>query len=414
VKKSKRKKNAPSSKVKVTLDRVLRELERRAPTGTAESWDNVGLVIGGGDSGKVSGAVVSIDLTDAAIDLAVKKGFSLIVTHHPCIFPKGRGPSHILAPADHGDSGDGRRGCDDSARLYRAIRHGISVVSAHTNFDRCALEVSETVAQGLGLTPMGRLIDKPQESLTKLVVFAPESHVDRVRDAVCAAGAGQIGQYAHCSFAAQGTGTFKGGLSTQPFIGKKGVLERIAEVRLETIFPRGLEKPILKALRSAHPYEEIAYDLLPVTQAPGGLGLLSGLGYGVWGEVSNSSKSKAFSEVIRSVKSLFKLDGLLLTRATAHSSSDRGSKAGRIRRIGFVAGKGSSFLSAASRVGCDLFITGEVGYHAACEAAREGMSILEIGHRESECFFLSTVANWLREMGLEAVVERSPTQKFVT
>lgn len=377
---------------------MLRDLERRAPSGTAESWDNVGLLLGGERrSAPLRGAVVSIDLTDRAIALAAKKGYRLIVTHHPAIFPKGRGPSSVIAPD----------------RVHQAIRSGISVVSTHTNFDRSALEVSQAVARGLGIAPMGRFYDRPKESLTKLVVFVPESHVERVRLAVCAAGAGQIGQYDQCTFTAEGTGTFRGGLDTQPFVGRRGALERIPEVRLETILPRGLEKLVLKALKAAHPYEEVAYDFIPASQDPGGLGLVSGLGYGVWGDVSGNSsgdsrgrRAKTFPEVIQSVKSLFKLDGLVLTEAKGAPRA--------IRRIGFVAGKGSSFLSAAAKVGCDLFITGEVGYHDACSSARDGLSVMEIGHRESEIFFPRTVAAWLKELGLAVAIEDTPTQHFVS
>src|SRR5262249_48094856 len=155
----------------------------------------------------------------------------LIVTHHPCIFPKSRGLSKVS------------RGSNPSADLvYQAIRGGLSVIVSHTNFDRCALEVVKAVSEGLGVTPRGRLLDHPEGALLKLVVYVPEIHAESVREAVCAAGAGQIGQYDSCSFGAPGEGTFRGGEETQPFLGKPGKLERAREVRLETVLPRGIEK----------------------------------------------------------------------------------------------------------------------------------------------------------------------------
>jgi hypothetical protein len=95
----------------------------------------------------------------------------------------------------------------------------------------------------------------------KLVVFVPEEALDAVRDAVFAAGAGRIGGYERCSWYAQGTGTFVGGESTNPAIGEKGREERVPELRLETVFPEERQAEVVEALRTAHPYEEPAFDI---------------------------------------------------------------------------------------------------------------------------------------------------------
>src|SRR6185503_7900299 len=98
----------------------------------------------------------------------------------------------------------------------------------------------------------------------KLVVFVPEESLDAVRDAVFAAGAGRIGDYERCSWYTAGTGTFLGGETTDPTIGERGREERVAEVRLETVYPADREKDVVRALREAHPYEEPAFDLYPL------------------------------------------------------------------------------------------------------------------------------------------------------
>jgi hypothetical protein len=81
---------------------------------------------------------------------------------------------------------------------------------------------------------------------------------------VFAAGAGRIGDYERCSWYTEGTGTFFGGEKTEPTIGERGREERVAEVRLETVYPVDREERVVQALREAHPYEEPAFDLYPL------------------------------------------------------------------------------------------------------------------------------------------------------
>lgn len=362
---------------------LLNDLENRTPAATAERWDNVGLLVGD-PSTEVTGVVISIDLTDESIRVAEKKGYSVILNHHPCIFPKSKG-----LPQVHSEGG--------SEFVFRAARAGISVIATHTNFDQCALEVPRAVSAALGFKPMGRLFSGEDVSFTKLVVFVPNSHLEKVRDALCAAGAGKIGRYDTCTFAVEGKGTFRGDLSTDPFLGKPGVLESAKEFRLETVFPRGLKRKILAALRANHPYEEIAYDLYRVEQDPSSIGLVSGLGYGVYGDFP---KLIPFAELEKKIKKTFQAKGFFLTEP----------KPKHVKRIGFVAGKGSSFIRSAQSVGCELFITGEAGYHDSREAAGSGIGVLEMGHRESEIFFLQTLEQWCGEWGLRSKILNTPVQ----
>jgi hypothetical protein len=98
----------------------------------------------------------------------------------------------------------------------------------------------------------------------KLVVFVPPESLDAVRDALFAAGAGRIGEYMRCSWYTAGTGTFFAGEGTDPTIGERGREERVPELRLETVYPVDQEDEVVRALRSAHPYEEPAFDLYPL------------------------------------------------------------------------------------------------------------------------------------------------------
>ena len=102
----------------------------------------------------------------------------------------------------------------------------------------------------------------------KLVVFVPREALDTVREALFAAGAGRIGDYERCSWYTQGTGTFLGGETTDPTVGERGREERVAELRLETVYPEEREAEVVRALREAHPYEEPAFDLYPLAEPP--------------------------------------------------------------------------------------------------------------------------------------------------
>jgi dinuclear metal center YbgI/SA1388 family protein len=365
-----------------SIQKIIGALNQKAPPGTAEPWDNVGLLLGD-PNWETTGAVVSIDLTQEAIELAEKNDFKLIITHHPCIFPKSKGAARLLA----------------GSPLFEALKRGIAVAAYHTNFDQCALEVVDLVSKGLGLNPRGRLIDTPEGQLLKLVVFVPSTHVEKVRSELCQAGAGKIGLYDNCTFGVTGEGTFRGGEGTQPFLGNPGELERVEETRLETIFPRGLKLQVISAMFRAHPYEEVAYDLYSVEQPVSGRGLISGMGYGFWGEFP---APKPFSDVAKDVKSLFNIHGFWITSPTPSY----------VTRVGFVAGKGASFLEAAHSAECDLLITGEVGYHNALSGSRRGLAVMELGHRESERFFTQVMKIWLSGLALKFVETQMPTQQI--
>lgn len=360
---------------------ILHFLEQRAPLGTAESWDNVGLLVG--DPGwRTSGAIISIDLTEDAIRRARAKKARLILTHHPCIFPKSQGLPKVT-----------------SGLVFKALTEKIAVATYHTNFDRCALKVVERVSEGLRAVPKGRLLSSSSQLLTKLVYFVPNTHASIVRQAVFEAGAGHIGNYDSCSFGVIGEGTFRGGERTNPFLGKPGRLEKAQEIRVETVIPRGLEENVLRALKTAHPYEEVAFDFYHLSQLPAASGVVFGLGYGFWGDFPSS---RPFPEVTKDVNRLFTTKGFRLT----------GLRRSKVRRIAFVAGKGDSFLDAAVQVDCDLLITGEVEYHSALSASRRGLAVAELGHRESERFFLLTMSEWVRSFGLKSEELNLPTQQI--
>jgi putative NIF3 family GTP cyclohydrolase 1 type 2 len=185
-----------------------------------------------------------------------------------------------------------------------------------------------------------------------------------------------------------------------PFIGAVGELEEIEEIRLETLVVTGMESVAIRALKEAHPYEEVAYDLIPLDPVPGMRGMVWGLGYGFVGQLG---QPVSYAEFVRRVKRVFQVKSFLTNQHTPKS----------VRSIAFTPGSGSSFVGAVQGMGVDVYLTGEVGYHASLEAARQGLNVMELGHRESEHYFLKTFENWMKEWKIPVSVLDERTQRII-
>ncbi len=370
----------------VNLRQIISFLDSKTPQTCAEKWDNVGLTVSPGlesiDKVTTRSVVVGTDLTEEALKKAKSTESRLIVTHHPCIFPKSQGLSKLSA--DH--------------LGLQAFAAGIAVYSTHTNFDTCALEVIDQISTQLDVNPKGRLSgfsgDSPS-ALQKLAVFVPETHHDQVLSALAQAGCGHIGNYDSCAFSVEGEGSFRALSGANPFLGKPGVLEKVREKRIETIFPRGLQGEVLNALRKAHPYDEVAYDLYSVSQKPTGHGLVRGSGYGFWGDFESKL---AWSDFLPRVKKAFEVSECLVTSYRPQS----------VGRVAFSPGNGASMIESAIKSRCDVFITGEVGYHEGREAGMNELCVIELGHPQSELYFSRVVGEWLKSLGVDAVTVASP------
>jgi len=366
----------------VKVSDLVGALGKRAPFDLAESWDNVGL-LAGDPAALVTGVVVSVNLGPEALEEAEKTGANTIACHHPPIFK----PISKLTRTSH-------------PYLYEAIRRGYSVIALHTNFDLSSEEASEEIATRLGFKCAGFLTGRsgndvlpPSMRQGKFITYVPKEHLDGVREAVCAAGAGRIGEYSQCSFSVAGEGTFLGSDQSNPTIGKAGVLERASECRLEVLFPWKLLGAVVEAARGAHPYEEMAYDIYELTQSakPFGYGFVAEL------ESHNRRGSLDFPKFLSSVKHTFQLDSVTLVGpATTENASFK------VRKMAFSPGSGSAFIGAAAAKGVDVYVCGEVGYHQMLEARQKGLQLVILGHSYSERFFVETVARWCNALLADA------------
>ncbi|MEO5684229.1 MAG: Nif3-like dinuclear metal center hexameric protein [Chitinophagaceae bacterium] len=360
---------------------IINHLESIAHPSLQEDYDNAGLITGAADW-TCSGAIICLDATEEVIKEAVEKKYNLVIAHHPIIF---RGLKKI----------NGKNYIEKA--VIAAIKNDIAIYAIHTNLDNVQQGVNGMIAAKLGLINTRILTPKP-ELLKKLVVFVPEAQAPVVRNAIFEAGAGKIGNYSECSFNTPGTGTFNPGAGSQPFVGERGRQQQEAEIKIETIFPAWLERQITSALIVAHPYEEVAYDLLPLAnQHPA-------MGAGILGELPEMMEATAF---LRHIQHVF---GVPVVRHTPLTGQ-------LVKKVALCGGAGSFLISNAISAGADFYITADVKYHEFFEA-NDRLVIADVGHYESEQFTIALLTGFLQEKfptfaALKTGVKTNPVNYFL-
>lgn len=343
------------------IKELIDALEAWAPRSLQEDYDNCGLQVG--DAGaEVDAALVCLDCTEAVVEEAARLGCGLIISHHPVIF---RGLRSL--------SGGGHV----ERTVLAAIRHGVALYAIHTNLDNVIDGVNGEIAARLGLAGL-QVLDPKAGQLRKLAVYVPLAHAEAVRAAMFTAGAGRVGAYDECSFQVEGTGTFRAGSGTMPFVGEHGVRHEEREVRIEVLTPLSVERAVVQAMQRAHPYEEVAYELVPLANPH------PGVGAGMLGEFADAMDEQAFLE---HVKRTFGLRTLRHTRLLGRP----------VRRVAWCGGSGAFLIGKARASGVDAYLTADVKYHEFFEA--DGALLLaDIGHYGSEQFTMHLIQRRLGEL----------------
>ncbi|MBX6353849.1 MAG: Nif3-like dinuclear metal center hexameric protein [Thermoflavifilum sp.] len=357
-----------STETTILVGDVVAAIEAWAPIHLALEGDNPGLQLGRVDK-PVRTVCLGLDPYPATVDAALKAGADLLITHHPLFF----------RPLRQLDTASAR-----GAALARAVAADLAIYSAHTNLDVAEGGVNDVICARLGLQDPEVLDVTGREALYKLVVFVPEEALDTVRDAVCAAGAGHIGRYSHCTFRAAGEGTFLPEEGAQPYLGQVGRLERAREYRLETIVPAGIRHEVVDAMLAAHPYEEVAYDLYPLA--------LSGKAHGI-GRVGNLPEPVRLADFAHLVKQRFGLAGVRYA----------GDPQLRIERVAVLGGSGRRWVRSAIRLGAQVLVTSDMDHHSMAEAWQDGLAVIDATHAALERPVLEAVAQRLRETFGEAI-----------
>jgi dinuclear metal center YbgI/SA1388 family protein len=339
---------------------VAAYLESWAPGGYQEAYDNSGLLVGNPEA-TVKGVLISLDCTEAVVQEAVQRGCNLIVSHHPVIFKGLRsltGKTYV------------------ERTVLAAIKQDVALYAIHTNLDNIRTGVNQRIARQLGLGSL-ELLSPRKATLSKLVTFVPEENLDAVRVALHGAGAGQIGNYKNCSFEVAGTGRFQPDASARPHVGQPGKPEHTREVRVEMIFPDEKQGAIMNALRTSHPYEEVAYYLTKLENEN------PEVGAGLVGVLQAPLEPTAF---------LGRLKEAMHASVIRHTSLP----AGPIQRVAVCGGAGSFLLGEAISKGADAFVSADFKYHEFFDADGK-ILICDVGHYESEQFTKDLLQDVLRE-----------------
>jgi dinuclear metal center YbgI/SA1388 family protein len=357
----------------ITVGDVVDLLQRLAPLELAAEWDNVGLLLGD-RSAIIRRIMTCLTVTPEVVAEAVEAGVHLIVTHHPILFR----PVQRLTTATA-----------EGQMLLDLARGGIAVYSAHTAFDNSVGGINEALARRLSLIDVGPLRQEECAAECKLVVFVPDNDLNRVADALFAAGAGNIGQYTQCSFRLSGTGTFFGSEASNPTVGEKGRREEVSEWRLEVVCPEGRLLQIVAAMRKAHSYEEPAYDVYPLRPKA------TVTGEGRFGHLPQPVSLRDLANTIR-------------TNLNTNFVQIVGEPERKVERVAVVCGAGGDFLRDAIHQGTDALVTGEMRFHDYLSARAGGIGLLLPGHYATERFAMEELAAKLQEhwSGIEVWASR--------
>ena len=370
----------------MTVRDIIAALDRWAPEAQAADFDRVGLQVGD-PSREVTRVIVALDLTPEVVDEAVETGAEMIVTHHPLLFK----PLAWLTPTDF-----------VSALAFRLAEAGIAYAAIHTNLDALRGGVSFGLAALLGLHNVTTLAPE-RGMLNKLVVFAPRTHAEAVRQSIARAGGGQIGDYRDCSFSAPGTGRFRATEGTDPHVGAQGEVHAEPEERIEALVERWALGRVVRAMEAAHPYEEVAYDVYAVENAH------RTVGYGALGTLAEPMPLQDF---------LAHTAARLGAEAIRYSASPDAT----VSRVAVCGGSGMTFFGAALRSGADAYVTADVTYHRFFDPMdTEGharIALIDAGHYETEWISERLIADRLAGEFSGLAVSRtrhrtSPMQTFV-
>jgi dinuclear metal center YbgI/SA1388 family protein len=306
--------------------------------------------------------MVALDPCPEAVNAAITSSCQLLLTHHPLIFK----PLKRISTAD-----------ETGRLIHLAIAARLAIVSLHTNYDITTNGVNDLLARALGVTSSQPLKVSHREELLKLTVFVPVSHHDALLKALLPF-SWLSGKYADCSFTTSGQGTFRPLAGASPYIGKMGERESVEESRLELLIRKADLQPALKSLRKAHPYEEPAFDIIPLLNE----GLQSGIGR--IGLLQSRPLLKDFADDIK------KALGCTSLRIVGHPEQ-------RISKLALCGGSGAFLIHEAAREGADLLVTGDIKYHDAREAQALGLALIDAGHFATERLMIDGLATQLEK-----------------
>lgn len=341
-----------------TVKDITAHIETLAPLNYAESFDNVGLLVGDRDAA-VTGVLVTLDCLENVVDEAIEKNCNLIVSFHPIVFSglkKLNGRTYV------------------ERVVIKAIKNNIAIYAMHTALDNSFNGVNAKICEVLGLENRKVLIPQKQQ-IKKLLTYVPIENAERLRKALFNAGAGTIGNYDNCSFNTEGYGTYRAGNEATPTLGEKGVQHTEKEICVGVVFEKHLEKGILKAMIDNHPYEEVAYELTTLENEHQHIGM---------GMIGTFKKPLSETAFLKHLKQTFKSDCIRHSKLTGK----------QIKTVAVLGGSGSFAIDNAKGQQADAYVTSDLKYHEFYKAENQ-LLLADIGHYESEQFTKNLLVDYL-------------------
>lgn len=345
------------------IQEIYDKIDEFAPFSTAMEYDNVGILLGSGNA-EVTKVVVSLDATMETLEYALGVGAELVVTHHPVIF-------HPL-----------KRISQDSV-VYQYIRHGVSVLSAHTNLDMAKGGLNDLLAKRLDLQSVAGFDEISRTPYRKIALRVRQGWVDTVMAAMAGAGAESF-SVSPCQVWADGG--MEGGASGTPMV----LLETVCAPETASAVLREM----LQSSPDPHPFYDVTEDavrssvvyssrmgVLPVPLTPDGL-----LSY---------------------VKERLGLDSAGLV-------CREGMEGYYLNRIGVCSGAGGSLLYACARQGIEALITSEIKHNVAQDALEMGIVMIDAGHYGTEILMVPAITRKLErefpQLEILPYVQQQPLQ----
>ncbi|MDA9428476.1 Nif3-like dinuclear metal center hexameric protein [Enterococcus mundtii] len=346
----------------------IKKFESYCPQWLAEEGDPVGLHIGTLDK-PIQRVMMTLDVRPEVVAEAIEKKIDLLIAKHPPIF---RPVKRLITDSPQ-------------EKMYAdLLKHDIAVYAAHTNMDIIEDGLNDWFCEQLGIEVTGHLVQTHERGYKKLISYLPVEDAPRLRAALAKAGAGEQGEYDSTSFTSIGQGRFRPKAGANPTIGEVGRAEQVQEAKVEVIFPENIEKKVLQAMFTAHPYEEPAFDLFSIDAPVKTWGL---------GRIGELAKEQSLDDFAAHVKEVFQLEGLRVVRPTTSPQK-------MIKRVAICGGSGEKFYPAALAQGADVYITGDIYFHTAQDMQSAGLAAIDPGHYiESLCKekFVEKFEKWKNE-----------------
>ena len=361
-----------ANKYIMIVNDIINYLEELAPLSYAEDFDNVGLLVGNKNK-EVTGILVTLDTLESVVDEAIEKKCNLIVSFHPIIFKglkKVNGNNYV------------------ERVVIKAIQNNINIFAIHTALDNAPQGVNSIICDTLGLKNKSILMPQ-QGTIKKLTTYVPSKDAELLRSALFNAGAGNIGNYDHCSYNIEGKGTFRGNESSNPTVGEQGELRMENETLISVTFQKHLETKILNSLFKTHPYEEVAFEVVTLDNYNQNIGM------GMIGELEKETDTVEFLKFVKSKMNASIIRHSKITKKT-------------IKKVAVLGGSGSFAIQAAKSANADVLITSDLKYHDFFTAENQ-IIIADIGHYESEQFTKNFLADYLSKKFTNFAVVLSTT-----